>query len=145
MTADVSAPFALKGLDHVVLRVTDVEAALGFYCGVLGCTVDKVQETLGLTQLRAGAALIDIVDVAGTIGQMGGAAPAAEGRNMDHFCLRLDPWDEAALLAHLARHNIEVVESGQRYGAEGVGPSVYVRDPEGNLVELKGPPGAIDG
>jgi catechol 2,3-dioxygenase-like lactoylglutathione lyase family enzyme len=132
--------FAIIGLDHVVLRATDVAAMTRFYCEVLGCRIEKVQPTVGLTQLRAGRTLIDLVDVAGPIGREGGAAPGREGRNMDHFCLRIEPFDGAAISAHLRRHGVEPGEVVQRYGAEGDGPSLYLPDPEGNTVELKGPP-----
>ncbi|MEE2690291.1 MAG: VOC family protein [Pseudomonadota bacterium] len=134
-----AAPFRLKGLDHVVLRVADLERSLAFYIGALGCTLEKEQKAIGLVQLRAGRSLIDLVPVSGRLGSMGGAPPGAEGRNLDHFALAIEPYDEAALRAHLERLGIEVPESGMRYGAEGEGPSVYVRDPDGNVVELKGP------
>lgn len=135
-------PFQLLQLDHVVLRVRDVPAMVRFYRDVLGCRVERVQEAIGLTQLRAGASLIDLVDVAGKLGRMGGAAPGVEGRNMDHLCLRAEPFDRDAILAHLHAHDVRVGEFGSRYGAEGEGPSQYLFDPEGNLVELKGPPDA---
>lgn len=135
-------PFRLLQLDHVVLRVRDVPAMVRFYRDVLGCSVERVQEAIGLTQLRAGASLIDLVDVDGKLGRMGGAAPGAEGRNMDHLCLRAEPFDRDAILAHLHAHGVRVGDFGSRYGAEGEGPSQYLFDPEGNLVELKGPPDA---
>ena len=130
----------IRNIDHVVIRASDVPAMLRFYTEVLGCTVEKVQESFGLTQLRAGNALIDLVDVAGEIGRQGGAAPGAEGRNMDHFCLRLDPFDAESIAGHLRGHGIEAGPVQRRYGAEGSGPSIYIADPEGNTVELKGPP-----
>lgn len=133
-------PFEMRHIDHVVLRVRDVEGMVRFYCDTLGCSVEKVQDDLGLTQLRAGAALIDLVDVAGRIGRMGGAAPGAEGRNLDHFCLRIAPFDDAAIQAYLRAQGVEPGEAVRRYGAEGFGPSIYLSDPEGNAVELKGPP-----
>ncbi len=132
--------FQMKGLDHLVLRVADLPRMLDFYLGVLGCTVEKEQAAIGLTQLRAGRSLIDLVTLDGVLGRMGGAGPSVEGRNLDHFALAVLPYDEPAIRAHLAAHGVEVVDSGQRYGAEGEGPSVYVKDPEGNTVELKGPP-----
>jgi len=134
------APFNMTGLDHVVLRVRDLEQSLAFYQGVLGCSIEKVQARIGLTQLRAGRALIDLITLDGVLGSKGGAGPGPEGRNMDHFALGVTPFDEPAIRAHLAAHGIEVIESGPRYGAEGEGPSVYVQDPDGNVVELKGPP-----
>ena len=131
--------FELTGLDHVVLRVEDAPAVIAFYETVVGCTVEKVQAEIGLYQLRAGRSIIDIVPVDGVLGRAGGAAPGAEARNLDHFALGVTPFDEAAIRAHLAAHGVEVIESGQRYGAEGYGPSIYIRDPAGNVVELKGP------
>lgn len=132
-------PFRLRAIDHVVLRVHDLEASLRFYCGVLGCTVDKVQEKVGLWQVRAGHSLIDLVPLDGLLGRMGGAGPGKEGRNVDHFAIQIAPFDEPAICDHLAAHKVTIVESGRRYGAEGDGPSIYVQDPDGNTVELKGP------
>lgn len=132
-------PFQMTGLDHVVLRVADLPRMLAFYEDVLGCTVDKVQAGIGLTQLRAGRSLIDLITLDGVLGRMGGAGPGAEGRNLDHFALALTSFDEVAIRAHLAAHDVEITDSGRRYGAEGDGPSIYVKDPEGNIVELKGP------
>ncbi len=134
--------FTVQGIDHVVLRVRDVEGMIRFYQDVLGCAVERRKDELGLIQLRAGRSLIDLVDVNGELGQKGGAAPGAEARNMDHLCLRIDPFDEAQIRAHLRAHGVEAGELATRYGAEGVGPSLYIEDPEGNTVELKGPPGA---
>jgi glyoxylase I family protein len=134
------APYRIKNLDHIVLRVKDIEAMLRFYLDVLGCAMEKVQDEIGLYQVRAGASLIDLVPIDGKLGRMGGAAPGAEGRNLDHFALRIEPYDEGAIRAHLEAHGIAPGEAGSRYGAEGEGPSIYLRDPEGNMIELKGPP-----
>ena len=131
--------FNILAIDHVVLRVADVKRAAHFYCAVLGCHEERRVEDIGLFQLRAGACLIDLVPVDSELGRRGGAGPGAEGRNMDHFALRIEPFDEAALRAHLAAHGIEAGEIKQRYGAEGEGPSLYIADPDGNTVELKGP------
>ena len=130
----------ILGLDHVVLRVRDVTRAIRFYGDVLGCPEERRQDELGLIQLRAGRTLIDLVDANGKLGREGGAPPGTEGYNMDHFCLRIATFDPAALRAHLARHGIDMGEVKQRYGAEGEGPSVYIKDPDGNVIELKGPP-----
>lgn len=133
-------PFSLRRIDHVVLRVRDEASMVAFYCDVLGCTVERRQDAIGLVQLRAGESLIDLVRVDGKLGAMGGAAPGAEGRNMDHLCLRAEPFDRDAIVAHLTGHGVRLGDFGSRYGAEGEGPSQYLFDPEGNLVELKGPP-----
>ncbi|MCE7997288.1 MAG: VOC family protein [Rhodobiaceae bacterium] len=129
----LARPFSLKGLDHIVLRTPDPTALIGFYVNVLGAVVEREIPQFQLTQLRAGLSLIDIVGVDSPLG------PATQ-RNVDHFCLRIDPWDEAAMADYLRSCGLEVEESGIRYGAEGHGPSIYIKDPEGNVVELKGPP-----
>ena len=129
----MTAPFRLLDLDHVVLRAREPARLVAFYRDVLGCTLEREQPKFGLTQLRAGRSLIDVVDATK-------ARPAADGRNMDHFCLRVEPFDAGAIAAHLRAHGVEPGETGSRYGAEGEGPSIYLADPEGNVVELKGPP-----
>jgi catechol 2,3-dioxygenase-like lactoylglutathione lyase family enzyme len=128
------------GLDHVVLRVRDLDAALRFYQGALGCPLERRIDALGLVQLRAGAALIDLVPVDSPLGKAGGGPPAPDGKNVDHVCLRIESFDPLALATHLRSHGVEAGEVGTRYGADGNGPSMYVRDPDGNVVELKGPP-----
>lgn len=133
-------PIPIAGLDHVVLRVRDLERSLEFYRGVLGLEVEReLPPEIGLVQLRAGAALIDLVPLDGALGRQGGAPPGEGGRNMDHFCLQVDPFDEPALRAQLERHGVEAGPTAERYGAQGNGPSIYIRDPDGNTVELKGP------
>ena len=139
----MAAPFAVRELDHVVLRIRDLDRALAFYSGVLGCPVEKRQEKIGLVQLRAGRSLIDLVPLEGKLGRAGGAGPGAEGRNVDHICLRVEPFDGAAIAAHLRSHGLEPGPVESRFGAEGEGPSIYVNDPDGNTVELKGPPGPV--
>ncbi|MCL1634142.1 VOC family protein [Luteimonas sp. SX5] len=136
----MSIPFRLQQIDHIVLRVRDVAVMQAFYCDVLGCSVERDQAEIGLLQLRAGSSLIDLVPVDGKLGRMGGAAPGAEGRNLDHLCLRVDPFDRDAIVAHLRSHGARLGDFGARYGAEGKGPSQYLFDPEDNMVELKGPP-----
>ncbi|MCP9797996.1 VOC family protein [Cyanobium sp. Lug-B] len=130
----------IVGIDHVVLRCRDLERMERFYIDVLGCTVVRRNEPLGLIHLKAGSGLIDLAAVDGELGRRGGAAPGAEGHNLDHICLRVEPFDEAALRAHLSRQGIEAGPLHHTYGAEGVGPAIYLEDPEGNSVEIKGPP-----
>src|SRR6266481_6072319 len=109
-TAPDHRPVRAAGLDHVVLRVADLERSAAFYRDVLGCAVEKWQPELGLLQLRAGSALIDLVPLDGKLGREGGAGPGVEGHNLDHFCVRLESFDEAALRAHLAAHGVEAGE-----------------------------------
>lgn len=132
-------PFELKGLDHVVLRSADVRRLVRFYCDILGCAVEREAPEFGLTQLRAGRSLIDIVDVAGPIGRKGGTPPGHGGRNMDHLCLNIEPFDAEMIRAYLVKRGITPGNVETRYGAEGRGPSIYLDDPDGNTVELKGP------
>lgn len=128
----------ITGIDHLVLRAHDQQRLVDFYTGVLGLTVEKRQDAIGLVQLRAGSSLIDIVSVDGVLGRMGGAGPAAEGRNLDHFCLNVAGFDLDAVKAHLTAHGVEVGAEGLRYGSGGEGLSVYLQDPEGNGLELRG-------
>jgi catechol 2,3-dioxygenase-like lactoylglutathione lyase family enzyme len=131
---------SIREIDHLVLRVSDLNAMLAFYCGVLGCTIERRVDDIGLVQLRAGRSLVDLVPVDGKLGRVGGAAPGLEGRNMDHFCFRIEPFDETEIRQYLHSAGVSAGEFGSRFGAEGEGPSIYISDPEGNTVELKGPP-----
>lgn len=134
--------FTIKGIDHVVIRVANLDGAVSFYRDVLGCAIERVREELGLVHMRAGATLIDLISVEGKLGQMGGDTPAPRARNIDHLCLRIEPFEEESLRAHLSAHGVKTGDVQMNYGSEGNGPSLYVSDPEGNVVELKGPPSA---
>jgi glyoxylase I family protein len=129
------AGIRIAGLDHVVLRVGNLDRAIDFYQRVLNCRVERRLEQPKLVQLRAGASLIDLVPASASPGEASDGA----GRNMDHFAVRIDGFDASAIAAHLRRHGVEVGEVRERYGAEGYGPSLYISDPDGNTVELKGP------
>jgi len=130
----------IRDIDHLVLRVVDLAAMERFYCDALGCSVERRLDAIGLVQLRAGRSMLDLVSVDGSLGRAGGAPPGREGRNLDHYCFRVEPFDEAAIRAQLRRFGVEGGPVETRYGAEGAGPSIYFTDPEGNVVELKGPP-----
>jgi glyoxylase I family protein len=133
-------PFAIREIDHVVLRISDLQRACDFWIGVLGCQLVRAREDLGLWQLRAGRSMIDLVTIDGQLGMAGGSAPGAEGRNMDHICLRIEPFNAEAIREFLLAQGLKPGEVASRFGAEGEGPSIYVTDPDGNTVELKGPP-----
>ena len=130
--------FTILAIDHLVLRVADLDNMLHFYCDALGCAVERRLDDIGLVQLRAGQSQIDLVPVDSELGKEGGAAPGKEGRNLAHFCLRIEPFDEAAIRDQLEEYGIEAGAVETRFGADGYGPSLYVSDPEGNVVELKG-------
>ena len=130
--------FRIRDIDHVVLRVLDLERMIDFYSRVLGCSVEWRRPDLGLVHLRAGSAMIDLVPVDGKLGKLGGAPPGKEGRNLDHVCLRVEPFEVDAIVAHLQAQGARVGEIRPRFGAQGEGVSIYVYDPEDNMVELKG-------
>jgi glyoxylase I family protein len=128
-------PFALERIDHVLILVRGMEAALAFYERALGCSVRSRLPQYGMVELNAGASQIDLVDAADPAGAW--ADPAGQGgRNVDHLCLAIGPHDEAALRAHLAAHRVEVVEERTEDAASGRTRSLYVRDPSGNTIEL---------
>lgn len=131
--------FQIKHLDHVVLRVRDMARSVDFYTKVLGCSIKKKNDKYAMIHLGAGESMIDLVDVQGPLGAADGEAPGKERRNLDHFCLRIDPFDETAILDHLHAFGIAADKAVMRYGAEGEGPSIYCFDPDGNQIELKGP------
>ncbi len=128
----------VKGLDHVVIRTANLQTMLEFYNDVLGCPLEHGSKARGLYQLRAGDALVDLIDVAAELGRQGGPAPGSDGHNMDHYCLRLEEWDEAAMRATFAQYGVEAAETKWR-GAVGKIPSIFIRDSDGNRVELMGP------
>ncbi|UOO82724.1 VOC family protein [Uruburuella testudinis] len=132
--------FEILGIDHVVLRIRNRQRMLDFYCKVLGCTLERELTDLGLIQLRAGRSIIDFAPIDKPLGQARSGEPLPEHANLEHFCLRIEPFDEALLTAHLQAHGIRMEEPAVRYGGDGFGPSIFITDPEGNIVELKGAP-----
>lgn len=134
---------SIREIDHLVLRTERLEEMIAFYTDVLGMSVERRVDKIGLVQLRAGRSLLDLVTVDGELGKKGGAAPGKHARNLDHFCLRVDPFDDTVIHERLRTLGIEADPTEQRYGAEGNGPSIYIQDPDGNTVELKGPPDAL--
>jgi catechol 2,3-dioxygenase-like lactoylglutathione lyase family enzyme len=118
----------IRAIDHVVLRVRDIDRMRKFYCDVLGAQHVAYRPEFGMSHLRIGAAMIDLVK---------GEAPT--GCNMDHLCLRVEPFDQEQVLSHLRTHGVAIGDIRNRFGAEGNGISIYLTDPEGNTLELKGP------
>jgi catechol 2,3-dioxygenase-like lactoylglutathione lyase family enzyme len=129
---------SIKQLDHLVIRARDLEAMVRFYCEVVGCRLDKRVDELGLVHLRAGRSMIDLISVDGKLGLAGGAPPQAEAYNLDHLCLQIEPFNLDELLSHLQSHGVAASDLQHNYGAEGYGPSIYIKDPEGNTIEFKG-------
>lgn len=132
-------PLILEGIDHLLLLVRGLRPAVAFYREVLGCAIERELREFGMVQLRAGAALIDLVDIDSVEGQW--ARPeVADGRNVDHVCIAVAEYDEHELRRHLAAHEVQIIEEGLHDGARGNSLSIYFRDPSGNTIELKGPP-----
>lgn len=128
----------IRNLDHVVLRTTRLPEMLRFYCDVLGCKLEReLPPEQGLSQLRAGDALIDLVTADSELGRQGGKPPSQDGRNVDHICLRIHSLGENEVIQYLQQHHIKHSGFEDRYGADGMGRSIYIEDPEGNVVELR--------
>ena len=132
-------PIRISKLDHVVVRVADIEKSIHFYRDILGCPEKRRKEDAGLYQYQAGASMIDLVPLDSPGGRRSGYGPPDQGRNLEHFALTVEEFDEDALRAYLADNGITPTKSGRRFGAQGYGPSIYFEDPDGNVVELKGP------
>jgi glyoxylase I family protein len=123
----------VTGLDHVVLRTKQIDAVLRFYRDVLGCPVERTIAPLGLHQLRAGSALVDVID-----SNVWTAAEAGPGESKyDHFCLAVAADGSQEVIAVLDAAGIVHGDPAERYGATGNGTSVYAIDPDGRTVELK--------
>lgn len=137
MTAAATPPFSIAGIDHIVLRAHDSRRLVAFYRDVIGCPVEREQPDIGLTQLRAGRSLIDVLEAGPRDGVRPTEALENDARNVDHFCLTIDPFDPTQLRAYLISRGVAPGEVAMRYGAEGEGPSLYFQDPAGNGVELK--------
>lgn len=128
-------PLKVAEIDHVVIRCRDQDRAYDFYTRILGLSEERRIAQIGLIQLRAGRSMIDLVPA---------KDPRVEtGLNVDHVCIGIEARDMNEVAAYLRSASIEVMgEPAMRYGARGAGPSIYVRDPEGNVIELKQMPRA---
>lgn len=125
-------------IDHIVIRTANLTAMKQFYCDAVGCELERETDPeFGLTQLRAGSALIDLVAVESELGRAGGEAPKRSGNNMDHFCLQIAPMSQSDLVEVLKANGISADDFQTRNGAEGFGPSIYIHDPDGNQIELR--------
>ena len=132
-------PIQPIGVDHVVFLVADMARALAFYEDVLNCRPGFSYPDLGMEQVWFGNALIVLWDT-GHPGAAGAVPPVSGGRNVDHVCLACGPFDHQTLRAHLAASGVKIEREAMHGGARGMGASFYVRDPDGNKIEIKGPP-----
>lgn len=122
----MTAQLRVIGFDHVVLRCSDVERSLAFYCDTLGLEPERVEEW------RRGHVPFPSVRISTTVVIDLFAAPR-EGLNMDHMCLVIEPTD----LDDLAAAFPGSTRADRLYGAQGYASSVYITDPDGNTIELR--------
>lgn len=120
----------ISGIDHVVIKVADLDRSIRFYCEVLGCALDWRRDEIGLAHLRVGASFIDLLACE--------TLPPDSIRNMDHLCLTVADFDAEKVRQHLQDHGVATGPAAERYGASGWGLSVYATDPDGNGLELRG-------
>ncbi len=120
----------ISGIDHVVVKVASLDRSIAFYCDVLGCTLEWRRDDLALAHLRVGHSFVDLL--------AGQPLPSGPDRNMDHLCLTVTEFDLETVRDHLVACNVEVGTAGERFGAAGWGQSLYITDPDGNGLELRG-------
>jgi glyoxylase I family protein len=124
------SPIKIAEIDHVVFRCRDQPKMLAFYTDIIGLSEERRIDQIGLIQLRAGQSMIDLVPAE--------TASDDKSRNVDHVCLGIEAADLSAIAHYLKENSVEVIgEPAIRYGARGMGLSIYLRDPEGNVIELK--------
>lgn len=119
--------FKVTGIDHLVLRSNNIEKMVNFYVNILGFSIEKINEDIGITHFRMGDHLLDLLKVT--------EKPSKE-KNLEHFCLRILPFDYESLKHYFQQHNIELLRYGKRYSAQGMGDSFYIKDPDGNEIEF---------
>jgi catechol 2,3-dioxygenase-like lactoylglutathione lyase family enzyme len=117
------------GLDHLVLVVSDVERALAWYGRHAGLAGERVEEwrnrEVPFPSLRVDdSTIIDLIP----------GTPGADRGHLDHICLVVS---QSELDGLAGDPELEVLERGERFGARGLGQSIYVRDPDGLLVEFR--------
>ena len=136
-------PIQIRKFDHVVFRVKNIARSMKFYEEVLGAHLDKADEALGLYHMKMGDVMIDLIPVDGKLGSAVGSKEINQlTRNVEHVCVRVIPFDGARILVHLDAHDVKYdLPIEQNYGNEGTGPSLYLEDPDGNVIELKGAEG----
>jgi catechol 2,3-dioxygenase-like lactoylglutathione lyase family enzyme len=128
----MAIPATFLGIDHVVLRVTDIERTLAFYKDVLGLHVERIFDRIGLYQVRCGRNLIDLVAIKPTE-----TLPPPAARGIEHLCLSVDA-DLDELIGHVEQKGCPAFMGPMEvYGARGFGTSIYIHDPDGYEIELK--------
>jgi glyoxylase I family protein len=128
--SDMDSQVKIAEIDHVVFRCRDQKTMLDFYTRLMGLTEERRLEQMGLIQLRAGRSMIDLVPAEGK--------PDAKSKDVDHVCLGIEATDMSAVAQYLKEASVDIIEGPvNRYGAHGMGLSIYIHDPEGNVIELK--------
>lgn len=127
-----TCPMEFDGIDHTVLRVTDIRRSLGFYVDVLGLSLERIIEDIGIYQLRCGRNLIDLCVL-----PAGSSLAQASQRGIDHLCLSIRG-DMNKIVEYLAERQVEMASPlRELYGAAGFGTSIYILDPDQYMIELK--------
>jgi glyoxylase I family protein len=125
-------PIQFRGIDHVVLRVTDIERSLHFYTEILGLSLERIIEDIGVYQIRCGQNLIDLCVL-----KEGKQLADKDERGIDHLCLMVHG-DFDAIVSHVKEQGVPITFGPvELYGATGFGTSIYVLDPDGHTLELK--------
>ena len=125
-------PIECRGIDHVVLRVSDIERSLHFYTEILGMSLERIIEGINVYQLRCGNNLIDLCVL-----PEGTELAEKEARGIDHLCLTVHG-DFDAIVSFVKAHDVPITFGPvELYGATGYGTSIYVLDPDGHTLELK--------
>ncbi|MGQ0742550.1 MAG: VOC family protein [Alphaproteobacteria bacterium] len=127
----------VSGFDHLSLTCRHAAATRKFYASVLGFRVSARMPQWGMTEISAGDATIVLVDAESDRGSWAKSTRGA-GENVHHFCLRLKSFDEIAFRTLLAKRGVAIEEEQREMTPKGMEHAFYVRDPEGNLVELRG-------
>ena len=128
----------IVGIDHIALRMADLDRAVGFYGAILGMPIERRRIELGMVQLRAGKSLIDLVCNGRSPVLTLGEARHSKFGNLDHLCLRVAEFNSDKIRIELENAGVAVGPTAIRYGSSGDAPSLYLSDTEGNGLELRG-------
>jgi len=132
--------FKIRRLDHLVIRTDNIKEMISFYCFILGYKVqrDHLNES-GLIELNAGESMIDLFDISSKNLNVSKKTQCEKDiKNLDHFCILLDNFDEVEIKVHLKNFGVKCSDIEMSYGSTGYSPSIYIFDPDNNKIELKG-------
>jgi catechol 2,3-dioxygenase-like lactoylglutathione lyase family enzyme len=131
--------FTVTGMDHIVLKVRDMDRVLDFYLNVLGLKGERLEEfrqgRVPFPSVRINHdTIIDLFPVQASADDV----PDARSSDLDHFCLVVDQTDMSQVVAYLQRHGVAIQQGPvTRWGAHGNGTSIYFSDPENRQIEIR--------